>query len=336
METKTTMQNCKNDCKNYVPKAPEILALTKEQCEYLYKQGGRAGYRRGSRWFYDSHWNFDGIPEYYEYGLLLDDPFWKEWEEMQAKKPEHYDGEPCMLPVKCGYERHAIGLRFEYTGEFRPAKYEEWSYDTEGSIIRWLFKTNDWYWILRAIPIEQPKYDPLSEFKNAVDKPTPSIRTFTEEEFKRAKADKEVWERVWLNIKDHEWCPPDESTLLGSLPHYEYGLLLDDPFFQSKFKVGMQVKVNGKRVGIINYISGSTLYVHYDNGQTVTHASSECEPATRADFIVKRNGHEWLAVDYSKAKRVTVYKDGDYVGWFLNDSDFMKLLKLPVCPAGLK
>ncbi len=77
-------------------------------------------------------------------------------EEMEAQRratqePEHYDGEPCNLPILLVCAKEAKGLRFEYW-EKRPWKKGEWIAKSD-----WIIQVVDNginpTWILRAIPI---------------------------------------------------------------------------------------------------------------------------------------------------------------------------------------
>ena len=82
-----------------------------------------------------------------------------------AVKPEHYDGEPCKLPVAMlSSDSHTKNLRFEYTGEFRRPGITEWFHNSANHI-ECEFPKGDksdikaHRWILRAVPIE-PQWRP--------------------------------------------------------------------------------------------------------------------------------------------------------------------------------
>ncbi len=87
------MSKC-DKCKNYEPKQPEIRALSKEQFDKaksdndvwkrVYYSGRARVWETSAK--YNSLWA--GFRYYGNYGLPVIDPFWKEWDEMQKRKPK--------------------------------------------------------------------------------------------------------------------------------------------------------------------------------------------------------------------------------------------------------
>jgi hypothetical protein len=81
------------------------------------------------------------------------------------QKPEHYDGEPCNLPIAPLLGIDARGVKFEYTGEYRvPKDSSEWFRNTANHIqfgfpSRIKSDTTCYRWILRAVPVE-PQWKP--------------------------------------------------------------------------------------------------------------------------------------------------------------------------------
>ncbi len=82
-------------------------------------------------------------------------------EEMEVQRratqePEHYDGEPCNLPVSLNCKDIAKGLLFEYTDTYGYlVRGNEWSVSVNNEII-YDFADVEYripHWILRAIPI---------------------------------------------------------------------------------------------------------------------------------------------------------------------------------------
>lgn len=75
-------------------------------------------------------------------------------------KPEHYDGEPCNLPISDSCKEKSCGLRFEYWEKRDTYKEGEWTnggnddciYNVKypGSV------SSNKGWILRAIPVDPP------------------------------------------------------------------------------------------------------------------------------------------------------------------------------------
>lgn len=82
------------------------------------------------------------------------------WEHFVAanSKPEHYDGEPCTLPIVFADFKLAEGLQFEYTGRKTNSRGNRTWLVYKGEIM-YGYDDTDWYWELRAIPIQPaPKY----------------------------------------------------------------------------------------------------------------------------------------------------------------------------------
>lgn len=74
--------------------------------------------------------------------------------------PEHFDGEPCTLPVFNGNEERAKGFRFEYTGE-RRIPVHEWatgSFDKDKTIFFYSVRMSCVHSILRAVPLPEPVF----------------------------------------------------------------------------------------------------------------------------------------------------------------------------------
>jgi hypothetical protein len=84
-------------------------------------------------------------------------------------KPEHYDGEPCELPVSPESDLLGTNLRFEYTGECGvPA--EKWAVTDSNRIMHYLPRFfGIKRWILRAIPID-PGQSRLNEIHRTIAK----------------------------------------------------------------------------------------------------------------------------------------------------------------------
>jgi len=83
------------------------------------------------------------------------------WESFVAAhtKPEHYDGEPCTLPVIFVDSELAEGLQFEYTGRKTNNGGNRTWLVINGEIM-YGYDDKGWYWELRAVPIKPaPKYD---------------------------------------------------------------------------------------------------------------------------------------------------------------------------------
>jgi len=82
----------------------------------------------------------------------------------RAEKPEHYDGEPCELPVYVMDAKRAEGMRFEYTGGMGTSESRDsWCVDGSDGAISWWDNANfdrlSGTWLLRAIPVA-PKWTP--------------------------------------------------------------------------------------------------------------------------------------------------------------------------------
>lgn len=80
-----------------------------------------------------------------------------------TEEPEHYNGEPCNLPIYEYDKYKADGLRFEYTSDKKQIitagdwfeTNEEWE-DRKHQISQWVSgKSIAEYFLLRAIPIEE-------------------------------------------------------------------------------------------------------------------------------------------------------------------------------------
>lgn len=81
--------------------------------------------------------------------------------QKSVPNPEHYDGEPCDLPVHCGFVDAAKGLRFEYTGECRFSRAGEWVACISDSI-RLVEGDPEYVWdarrhVLRAVPLPETR-----------------------------------------------------------------------------------------------------------------------------------------------------------------------------------
>jgi len=85
-------------------------------------------------------------------------------------KPEHYDGEPCELPVCNADKSQAKGFRFEYTGELYYPYGGDW-YVYSGIILLFSAPTSVVYddkrWLLRPIPVD-PDQSRLNEIHRTI------------------------------------------------------------------------------------------------------------------------------------------------------------------------
>jgi hypothetical protein len=221
-----------------------------------------------------------------------DSPFPYTWEEFVAAntKPEHYDGEPCDLPII--YGELPTGQRLVYTGECRPIRYEEpetW-HDARpnypGACLG--YASEEPRWILRAVPDKpEPKPDQKPEHLHGEICTAPKFNTMDAAEFdgfifkftgERRKAS---YREFCLQI-DHiiRWPTDSESAC-------EYWILTREPAKPTqRYEVGDWVVLAGKPFQIQKALPIGKTWLYCD-GNSEWYCEVDLHAATREDFMVE-------------------------------------------------
>lgn len=318
-----------------VQKTPEIRAFTQEQFDKA--KSDKATWKRVLYNYWNDGWilagtEWEGINKANVYGLPVTDPFWKEWEEMQKLKR---GSNICPKKDTCAdYIPDENGMCLDKVESY-PCYFKKqdeplvkvWSIDNSGNVTeKELYGQPDWDEVKRE------------------NKGAEAIVVYGDSDagYRIFAPDGAFFSHDYMALSNKEILVASQSKTPRDTKHGMMAWYYNNPVESIRTEI---IKRNAPKFKMRDWVKplNSTSYPYQITDEALLSLANGLPHrlSTRSDFDVKRVGpdgleHTWLAVDYSEAKGVTIYKDGGYVGWFLNDSDFMKLLNLPVCPAEVK
>jgi hypothetical protein len=202
------------------------------------------------------------------------------WEAfVAANHPEHYDGEPCELPVWSGDKKLAKGIRFEYTGR-KTSSYTINNWSAVNGKIMWGPHTAV-LWELRAVRIEP-------EHVNGERCTAPVLRGENTDGI-----DHFIFDEMVNCVEEGQWFLADTGQIwrangMYPTPHWTLAAVSKQP--APKYDVGQWVVPLDWKPRQIDRVDwdGHDYFYHVPDGPGFTDAS--LRPATREDFMMEFGG----------------------------------------------